>query len=513
MVKKSTKQYNTEMTQKNLTKSSQKPAAKALKKLSKKDAAIQARRDHKALIIRRTAKILGFVLAVTYIAMAITILTTQLIPGKYIGVLYLVSTLATAAIVYVQFKGQLKLKTSVILGALSILMIIGNIGLFTAGVVTNNFLSSIQTTPESTEEYSIVALKGRGTKLATPNQTAAFLQSDANGDAVKTEAAKKATTTNQDFDSPTTMTLALQDNTAQLVIFKSSYIQLLKDANNELYGQLEVLATFTVKTTNTGVATNTDVTKPFIMYISGIDTYGTISTVSRSDVNIMVVVNPRTHEVLLVNTPRDYYVQLHGTTGIKDKLTHAGIYGIDTSVATLEDLYNVDINYNVRINFSSLVKVVDALDGVDVESEYNFSAGKTTFVAGTNHLNGEQALTFSRERHAFEGGDRTRGQNQQRVITAIISKLSTPAAAVNFQQVLASISGAFQTNMSSADIKALSRNQLDSLAKWHTSSISVDGTGATDYTYSMGNVPLYVMVPDQASVNSAKSKIQQTLSY
>ena len=460
--------------------------------------------------VRLTAKILAGVLAISFLLMAFAVFRTQVLPGKYLGGFFLVSTLATAAVIYVQLTKKLALKKTVILGVLSIVMILGNIGIFTAGMVTSNLLNSVQGPQISYDEYSIVALKANQIKLDTPGQTVGFLNSDTTNDLVKPEAAKHTAATPRDFGDPTSMFVSLQGGEIQMATFKSSYLNVLKELNNnELYQQLEVLATFKVKSVNSNNTAQADINKPYIIYISGIDTYGAISTVSRSDVNILAVVNPRTHKILLVNTPRDYYVQLNGTTGTRDKLTHAGLYGVDTSVKTMEDLYGVDINYNIRINFSSLVKIVDALGGVDVYSEYNFSAGGHQFTQGNNSLNGDQALAFSRERYSFEGGDRTRGENQLRVIRAIIAKLSTPAAAANAQQIVSAMGGAFQTNMSSDTISAIIRNQLDSMAKWSSEMTSVDGTGATDLTYSTGNARLYVMVPDQATVDAAKQKIQQ----
>lgn len=258
-------------------------------------------------------------------------------------------------------------------------------------------------------------------------------------------------------------------------------------------------------------STGTVITKPYIVYISGIDTYGDVGRVARSDVNILAVVNPQTKKVLLVNTPRDYYVQLRGTTGVRDKLTHAGIYGVERSKGTLEDLYGTPINYTVRINFTSLLKMVDAVGGVDVFSDYAFSAGGYEFIQGTNTLNAKQALAFARERKSFTEGDRTRGQNQQRVIEALIAKLGEPSTLVNYQQILSSLEGTFQTNASSSEIGDIIKQQLGGIGAWRTESISVDGTGSSNVTFSMGNQLLYVMEPDVSTVNAAKAKIQDYL--
>lgn len=450
--------------------------------------------------------------AVTYILGVYAAFTTSIIPGKYLGVGFLLSFAATVGIVYALVKRGPGARYSRLIMVAAVLGIIANIFLFSVGTSTRQFIDSLSGSGSSrTVEYAIVGLKSEKVKLATQGLSIAVQEPD-NNDPVKQGI-------RQHMSSPVISSVpsaadgivALQNRTVPTALYTSAYLTDLKErSNNELYQQLEILATFKV-TLDDSESANADVTKPFIVYISGLDTYGAINTTSRSDVNIMAVVNPRSHEILFVNTPRDYYVQLNGTTGIKDKLTHAGLYGVDMSVKTLEDLYNVDINYNVKINFTSLEKVVDALGGVDVYSEYNFSSMGNTFTVGKNSLNGKQALAFSRERYSFDDGDRTRGQNQMRVLTAIINKLSQPSVIVNYQNVLSAMSGLFQTNMSSNTIASLVRTQLDDAAKWTTTSMSVDGTGASQATYSAGSQKLYVMVPNQKSVDAAKTAINALL--
>lgn len=241
---------------------------------------------------------------------------------------------------------------------------------------------------------------------------------------------------------------------------------------------------------------------PFVLYISGRDAGGALS-----DVNQLVVVNPRIHQILLINTPRDYYVNLAGKEGLPDKLTHAGTYGLDTSIETLENLYGVDINYYVQIKFDSLVRLVDVLGGIDVDSAYAFDG----FQVGVNHLDGRQALDFVRNRKSFDGGDRTRGENQQRVITGIIRKLSNPSVVVNYPAILGAMEGSFTTDFGSDNIVKLARNQINSNPNWSVRTYGVDGTGAMLYTYSYPRQRLYVMQPNIDTVNEAKQKITQLL--
>ncbi len=460
--------------------------------------------------LRITATVTGLIVGVTYLMMVFTAFTSSLIPGKYLGFGFLVSSIATAALMYLLIWQKAHKKFIIYALVLAIVGIAINLSVYTAGRTANSFVTALATHDgNSYEEYAIVALKKDSIKLATVGQSIAVLSANDTAD-IRSAIAEKTPAALATSATPTQSILNLQQHTVQMALFTTAYMRELQATNNnEIFQQLEILGTIRVK-----VATKTataDVTKPFVLYISGIDTYGDVSKTSRSDVNILVAVNPKTHQVLLVNTPRDYYVQLNGTTGTKDKLTHAGIYGVDTSVKTLQDLYNIGINYNIRINFTSLEKLVDAMGGVDVQSEYNFSSGGFNFVTGTNHVNGTQTLAFSRERHSFEGGDRTRGQNQMKVITAIIAKMTQPSNALKAGELVAALQGVFETNMASSDITALIRNQLDTMAKWTVTSTSVDGTGSSQPTYSMGAQRLYVMIPDEASLNSARQQLKATL--
>lgn len=286
------------------------------------------------------------------------------------------------------------------------------------------------------------------------------------------------------------------------------------DENNELINiQLKYIYNVTTKTKiNINTKDLNVSTTPFIVYITGIDTYGEISNIARSDVNIAAIVNPRTKEILLVTIPRDYYVQLHNTSGNRDKLTHAGIYGIDMSASTIEDLLDIDINYYIRLNFSTLINAVDAIGGIEVYSPYAFNTYGYQFHEGYNSLNGDYALAFSRARYNFVNGDRTRGENQMRVIEAIINKMSSSRVLItNYLDILNSLKGTFQTNIDSNRIYDLVKMQLASMPKWKIETYSLNGFDSSNYTYSMGDMMLYVMEPDYNTVNEAKEKIKNLL--
>lgn len=253
-----------------------------------------------------------------------------------------------------------------------------------------------------------------------------------------------------------------------------------------------------------------DFTEPFGVYISGIDTRGPVAVRSRSDVNILAVVNPKSRQVLLVSTPRDYYVPLSISNGVPDKLTHAGIYGINVSKDTLGLLYGVDMNYYFRINFTGFEKLIDALGGITVRSEYTFKAGKGRYQIqkGDNNLNGQAALAFCRERYALGGGDRVRGKHQMAVIRGVINKALSPALLQNYNSVLKSVEGCFETSIPLELIGNLVAQQLKDGTDWNIVSYSVDGTGDYQIPYSM-SVQAYVMKPDYTTVDQAKTLIQK----
>ena len=268
----------------------------------------------------------------------------------------------------------------------------------------------------------------------------------------------------------------------------------------------------------TGAEANKITKEPFVIYLSGVDTRGELTENARSDVNILAAVNPVTKRVALVNTPRDYYVDLAGTDS-KDKLTHAGLYGVETSMATLGNLYGVNVDHYIRINFAGFISIIDALGGVDVYSDQAFTSvgspgyyDPTTFVEGWNHLDGKSALAFARERHAFASGDIQRGINQMKVIDAMLNKIKSPALLMGFSKIMDAASDCFVTSFSKDQISALVRMQLSDFAEWDIESYTVTGTSSSSTKcYSAKGQKLYVMKPDDSSVSKAREMIASVL--
>ena len=303
----------------------------------------------------------------------------------------------------------------------------------------------------------------------------------------------------------------LKNKTIDSILMVDSIYNLLKeDETNDVTIGTKIIYQFKVKEKVNNISKEVNVTKePFTIYLSGTDSYDSVTDKAKSDVNIIVSVNPTTHKILLVNIPRDYYVSLNGN-GDKDKLTHTGIYGIDTSVKTVEKLLDIDINYYVKVNYNALINLVDALGGVEVYSEYDFTSGYyyIHYNKGYNKVDGKAALEFVRTRKAFIQGDRVRGENQQRMIKAIMDKALSPAILVKYGDMLEAIEGNFITNIDTDSITSMINMQLDKMPKWEIENISLDGTDSYEITYSVPNMELYVMIPKEDSIAVAKDKIK-----
>ena len=316
-------------------------------------------------------------------------------------------------------------------------------------------------------------------------------------------------------DSVQDQAQALINGQVDAIIYNEAYTELMEGSVDDFTHNTKIIYEMSIETElDLGIGTDSSLTnEPFTVYISGIDTYGEVTETSRSDVNIIAVVNPKTHQILLITTPRDSYVPLYGPSsqipeysqGSLDKLTHAGVYGIETSMETLGKLYDTDINYYVRLNFTSLIDIVDILGGIDVDSEFAFTTGDESGAVvevheGTNHFDGKQALAFSRERHALEDGDNQRGKNQQAVITAMLKKVISPTMLLRASTLMNQVSKDVEMNVTQSQLNALIRNQLRTNADWTIQSVALSGEGGQDYCYSAPDQLLYVMYPDETEL-------------
>ncbi|HEL1651328.1 TPA: LCP family protein [Streptococcus suis] len=299
---------------------------------------------------------------------------------------------------------------------------------------------------------------------------------------------------------------------SQAMVFNGVFTNILENEDPDFSSKVRKIYSFKV-TQTVDTATKQVSGDSFNIYISGIDTYGPISSVSRSDVNIIMTVNRATHKILLTTTPRDSYVAIaDGGQNQYDKLTHAGIYGVNASVHTLENLYGIDISNYIRLNFTSFLQLIDLVGGIDVENTQEFTSGGYNFPVGTVHLDAEQALIFVRERYSLANGDNDRGKNQEKVIAALIKKLSSPENLRNYQAILNSLEDSIQTDISIETIIGLVNTQLESGTQFTVESQALVGNGRTDLpSYAMPDSQLYMMEINQDSLEQAKASIQSVL--
>lgn len=371
-----------------------------------------------------------------------------------------------------------------------------------------------------TYNYSVIVLKDKDFKKLSDlydKKLAYYDDGSPENDKAIDKVRKKVEVEAVPYEDTHKMAMDLLDGKVDSVLLENSYIDILNESiergDSSFSDVIKKIYGFVVFTKTNDISKDINVTKePFNVYISGIDTYGEISSVSRSDVNMVVTVNPQTQQILLTSIPRDYYVKLHGRSGYRDKLTHAGLYGVDMSIQTIEDLLDIDINYYVKVNFSSVVNIVNALDGVKVYSDKDFtSIDNYHYSSGENNLNGEEALSFARERKAFATGDRQRIRNQQALLSAIFDKVTSKTIITRYAKFLDSISGSFVTNMKTSRLTSFVRLQLEKNYSWNLVMNSLAGLDSKNYTYSASSVKSYVMNPIDDSVSYAHELIDDVI--
>ena len=401
----------------------------------------------------------------------------------------------------------------------------------------NDYFSKISPNETYFEKYSLVALKDSD---LTKNDTRTIaplglLTSDPYFETIKqylTSAESNRPdllktpleeTNLKTYDNLLALTTALTppksaNDKLQTIFLGHTYLDALKDNNETIYNQLQILADVEIKVTPKHVETTTHASldSSFTIYLSGIDNRDhTLPFAARSDVNLIMTVNPAKHKILLLNTPRDFYVPL-AMNGKLDKLTHAGLYGVNESIHTLENFYGIKFNYYARINFDATFTIIDQLGGVDIHIPYvvNTYHGHRHYEPGNYHLNGDEALDFARERVSISwaGGDRERGRNQEKIITALLQKLQQDKTNLTkLDQIFNSIAKNIQTNFTPDDLKYLVQKQLTNFSNWQIESIDVDGKADITSTYTYPEPKHFVWHPYQDSVDKAKTKLQEYL--
>ena len=471
---------------------------------------------------KRNRHTVGKILAVIQIILSIVfiavLLMVNVLPMKYLAIIFGILVFLDAFALGSQFTRSAHIIGKIDCVLMLILLILGNVYL----IRTNVTLLSITSNDYKVDRISIAVLNDDAAQTLEDAVGYDFGAQVINGSDKVSQAITEAEDqvgqelSCYNYEDPYAMVQDLYDGNVQAIIYNTAYDSSLTEHFPTFSTDIRELKHIEIKTkVETVSGDKTDVTKtPFTIFISGIDTEGSIATTSRSDVNMLVTVNPNTNQVLMTSIPRDYYVQLPGISGeSRDKLTHAGLYGPQCSMDTLSQLFGVSVDYYAKVNFTTLRDMVNALGGVDLDSVYEFTTiSGEYFVQGMNYgVDGSSALDFARERYNLPNGDNDRVMNQQIVLKAIINKCLSPAILTGYMGIMDSLSDSFETSLSQQQISSLVRMQLNDGAGWDIMSSRVVGTGNdTDYTcYSSGDQILYVMIPDENSVATAADFINR----
>ena len=500
-----------------ISKKEQKKSEKSMKQSAKKMPA-------KALPFRIISRILALATTGAVVALAVRVITTGVVPNKY-----LIPGLAIAAVIlffyiFKAFRRKTHVWMLIILDTIGLALAAASVFGFIKVAETMSFLDNNFDTGAEYSIYNVIVQKDSNYLTLDDVRGKTF---NSISDFVDTEKLEKAAKEQADAtiayaDGVTSLLKSAVDDPSYIALLNSgTYTAALDNDESKMYeNNLKVIGEIRVEVEKKEETSKADLTKnSFVLYVSGIDTRtGTMVDKSLSDVNIIMAVNPETKNILMTTIPRDYYVQLHGTTGLKDKLTHAGaLGGIDLSMATIGDLLNVEFDRYIRVNFNFVINLVAAVGGITVYSDVNYNITAYTdsgcvFRPGDNQVGGRCALAFARERYAYSDGDRHRGRNQEQVIEKIFNKLTSSSTLISkYSDILNALSGSFDTNISTSDITSLANMQLSDMAQWTIESYNLDGQTGGGYTYSYPSQVLSVMYPDESTVETAKQKIQAVL--
>lgn len=445
-----------------------------------------------------------------------TIIRYNLLAFRYLNIVAIFFILLVAvASAFLIFKNKARVTTSIVL---VLALFAGSISMYAFKEVMDLSSGLNSTSNYSEYEMSIAVLADSEiTDVKDLTNVLAPTGTDADNINALTQNVAQLKKVDLTVDTATSYLAAyrsLTNGEVKAIVLNSVFEDTLRSEDPDYASKIKKIYSYKLtKKIETAIGKQDPNADVFNIYVSGIDTYGPISSVSRSDVNIIMTVNRKTKKVLLTTTPRDAYVPIaDGGLNQSDKLTHAGIYGVDASVHTLENLYEIDINYYVRLNFTSFLKLIDLLGGIDVYNDQEFTVGNTNYPIGTISLNSEQALTFVRERYSLSGGDNDRGKNQEKVIAAIIQKLTSTDALRNYNGIISGLQDSVQTNMSLETMVNLVNTQLESGGSYNVVSQALTGNGTTGLpSHAMPDASLYMMEIDQNSLNAAKAAIQDTM--
>lgn len=478
----------------------------------------------KAKPFRIISRLIAILATGSLVALLVRVAVTGILPDKYLWPSVGVAAILSFFLMFKAFRKKTHLKMLAFTDLLGVALIAAGIFGFLKIDETMRFLDNNLDTDKEYSIYNVIVSKESNYNSLDDVKGKTFHSISDFVDTAKLEAAAKeqANATISYEDGITSLLKNTMNSTTYISVLNSgTYTATIDNDDSKTYEKgLKVIGELKVEIEKTEKRSNGNLTEDsFVVFISGIDTRsGMMLDRSLSDVNIVMAVNPKTKHILLVAVPRDYYVQLHGTSGLPDKLTHAGsLGGLDLSMATIEDLLDLKFNHYIRVNFNAVIKLVDAIGGITVYSDVDYPISAWTnrgcvFYPGNNNLDGKCALAFARERYSYQTGDRHRGENQEQVIQKVIEKVSKSSTLISsYSDILDALSGSFETSIATKDITSLVNMQLSDMSGWTVETYNLDGTTGGAYTYSYPSQQLSVMYPDMSTVEIAKKKIDAVL--
>ncbi|MEE1303697.1 MAG: LCP family protein [Agathobacter sp.] len=483
-------------------------------------------KNNKLLLLKGLIAFMQFVASVL---LAVLLVKVDLLPIRYLAIIITVLVLlmgATAALIFFPTKNRKALSKRKLAGM--IVSCVLSFALMIASIAVDRLGTTINNISGKDSQNKVVAVYVRADDKANTITDARDYSFEIDSqfdpenaqkarEAIEAELGAQIKASEAEFTMRMVSDLLKEETDA--IIMNAAYIDVISEFSkySDVESKVKAIYEYEIEEvveeeteTESGKVPITE--RPFIIYLSGSDTRNTKLSTSRSDVNLLAVINPKTKQVLLLNTPRDYYVLISKDNFTEyDKLTHCGTYGIDCSLDTLGNLYGVEIEYYAQINFQGFSKLVDSIGGITVDSDRSFvSEDGFSYSKGTNYLTGETALSFVRERHAFADGDIQRGKDQMKALVAIIDKVkSSPSILANYSEILGGLEGMFETNLSSSEISELIKMQIDEGGDWNIVKYGVMGKGAKRTTYTVPNKRAYVMLQNEEDNEKAKALIKQ----
>lgn len=429
------------------------------------------------------------------------------------GLIVVILILTFPALFFKRFKNSRRI--------ISLIISIALIGAYGAGIVyingTIDFMDKVTTVKEQTEPYYVLVKADSaydGAESVRGKTVQTFLTNEINYSEAKNMLQEETGADYEMIEDLSALASGVLDETYELIFISEAHYTTMCSENTNFKEGSKIIHTVKVPIEVANIAKDVNVTEDsFNIYVSGLDTEGAIDVVSRSDVNMIVTVNPKAHKVLLTSIPRDYYLELPNTDGAKDKLTHTGVHGINETVAAIEKLTGLDMNYYVKVNYTTVTSLVDAIGGIDVESDYTFVTHGMgvyyEFYEGSNYLDGARALAFARERKSFSDGDLQRNKNQQKVLEGILKKaLSSTTILTRYTAILDAIEDCVEINMSQEDIRRLIKMQTDGMPSWDIEKQSIVGVSSSEVCYLDGmNIYASVVLQNPESIVSAVDRI------